>query len=99
MAPRPRAPRATRSLPLFSTGIDGGDVGGRSDGTRWAPRDLDVDSDGIASLVDKFRSLPGATNKARVDLAPEVPDQIIHFVDIPCPVEAVRGLPYPFVFL
>ena len=46
--------------------------------------------------VDKFKNLPGAPVKARADVAPEIPDQIVDFVDIPWVVDAFRGLPYPW---
>ena len=62
----------------------------------WGLPDFDIDFDDIASVVDKFRGLPGAPSKTRTDLAPQVPDLKIDFVDIPTVVDAFRGLPYPY---
>ena len=56
----------------------------------------EVDFDDITAVVDKFRDLPGAPRKPRVDLAPDVTDKVINFTDIPAVVDAFRGLPYPY---
>ena len=55
-----------------------------------------VDFVDITAVVDKFKNLPGAPAKSRVDVGPAVPDQLIDFVDIPWVVDGFRGLPYPF---
>jgi len=63
---------------------------------RWDPPQGVIDFNDISSVVDKFRNLPGAPLKARVDISPNVPDLVIDFVDISRCVDAFRGDAYPF---
>jgi hypothetical protein len=55
-----------------------------------------VNFNDISSIVDKFKNLPSAPIKSRVDVAPDTPDRIIDFVDIPAVVDAFKGRPYPY---
>ncbi len=50
----------------------------------------------IAAVVDKFKNTDGAQSKTRTDLAGNLPDLKIDFMDISYAVEAFRGLGYPF---
>jgi len=36
----------------------------------------------VSVIVDKFKDVTGAVVKARADLNPDVPDQIIDFADV-----------------
>lgn len=63
---------------------------------RWDPPQGVVDFNDIGTVVDKFKNLPGAPLKARVDISPNVPDLVIDFVDIGRCVDAFVGNPYPF---
>jgi len=73
-----------------------GDVVGDCSVTPCLPPDGNVDFIDISAVVDKFRNLPGAPVKARVDVSPAVPDKVIDFVDISYVVDAFRGNDYPF---
>jgi hypothetical protein len=53
-------------------------------------------------VLDKFRnlvppSLPcPAIIKARADVEPQTPDQLINITDVTLVLDAFRGFPYPF---
>ncbi len=49
------------------------------------------------SVLDKFASRPSAPIKARVDLDPAVPDQVISITDVVRVVDGFRGASYPFL--
>ncbi len=51
--------------------------------------------DDLAAAIDKFRNLPGAPLKTRVDHLPSKTDLIVDFLDIQLTVDAFRGFPYP----
>ncbi len=79
------------SAATVSTLLPWGDVfgpGGERDGT--------VDAVDVASLVNKFKGLPGAPQLPRADLYPSRPDQIIDALDIAMDVDAFKGFAYPF---
>lgn len=63
----------------------------------WTPPDgrVDVAVD-VVAMLNKFGNRPGAPAKARVDLAPAIPDKIINVLDLVRGVDAFRGLPFPF---
>ncbi len=48
------------------------------------------------ALLDKFSNAPGAVTKARADLEPGLPDQLINITDITRVLDAFGGAPYPF---
>jgi hypothetical protein len=50
----------------------------------------------IFAVVEKFKNLPEAASKSRTDLAGDLPDLKIDFVDITCAVDAFRGFGYRF---
>jgi hypothetical protein len=87
---------ANYSTPLPVTTSLWGDLVGDCGVSPCTPPDGTVNFVDITAVVDKFKNTPGAPIKARVDLAPDVPDRIIDFSDIPLAVDAFRGLPYPF---
>ena len=89
-------PQANYSAELaLATARWGDAVGDCATAPCSAPNNV-VDFDDIAALVDKFRDLPGAPIKSRVDIVPAIPDQVIDFSDIPAIVDAFRVLPYPY---
>ncbi|MGB2984342.1 MAG: lectin like domain-containing protein [Phycisphaerae bacterium] len=55
-----------------------------------------VDFNDIASVVDKFRDLPGAPSKLLADIGPDRVDGIVDFEDIPLTVDAFRHLPLTY---
>ncbi|MGB2985633.1 MAG: hypothetical protein WBE26_07090, partial [Phycisphaerae bacterium] len=73
-----------------------GDLVGDCAVTPCTPPDGDADYNDITAVVDKFRNLPGAVIKARADLAGDLPDMLVNFVDISGAVDAFRGVEYPF---
>ncbi len=75
-----------------------GDVVGDCSVTPCLPPNGTVDFIDISAVVDKFRNLPGAPDKARADVSPAVPDRVIDFVDISYVVDSFRGNDYPFPF-
>jgi subtilisin-like proprotein convertase family protein len=82
------------ALTVFTTRW--GDLVGSCAGQSCTPPDGDADFEDISALVDKYKGLPGAVQKARADLAGDVPDAVINFLDISSAVDAFRGLAYPF---
>jgi hypothetical protein len=50
----------------------------------------------ISELVEKFKNAPGAPIKARTDVAPEIPDSRVDYVDIAWVVDAFQGSAFPF---
>jgi len=89
---------ANFSEPLVVTTSNWGDVVGNGYGVVypgvWDPPQGVVDFNDISSLVDKFRNLPTAGRKSRLDLSPQFPDMKIDFVDISYCVDAFRGYGY-----
>ena len=85
------------SAPLTITQAAWGDIGGFFSDGSWPGPDgnVDVTSDTIAA-IDKFENLPSAPTKARVDLEPRVPDQLINITDIVQSLTAFEGFTYPF---
>ena len=45
----------------------------------------------VTAALDKFRNLPGAPIKARCDIEPAVPDQMVNMTDITSFLDAFRG--------
>jgi len=54
------------------------------------------DMSDVSAVVDKFKNALGAVSKARADLYPDVPDQIVDFADVSMTVDAFKGQTYPF---
>jgi hypothetical protein len=50
----------------------------------------------VTALLDKFKNLPGALRKARADIEPALPDQLVNISDVTCGLDAFRGFGYPF---
>lgn len=90
---------ASYSAPMLITNARWGDAVGLFDGGAggWSPPDgsVDVTSDVIA-VLDKFSNKATAPGKARVDLEPATPDQIINITDVVRALGAFSGLAYPF---
>jgi hypothetical protein len=84
------------SAPLAVITGSWGDVVGDCSATPCTAPNGECNFDDISAVVDKFKNLPGAPIKARVDIAPQLPDRVIDFVDISTLVDAFRGIPYPF---
>jgi hypothetical protein len=84
------------SEPLTVVTSRWGDLVGDCSGASCSSPDGDVNFDDIAAIVDKFKNLPNAIQKSRADIAPEIVDRVVDFVDIPLVVNAFRGLPYPW---
>jgi hypothetical protein len=80
------------SPPLSITTSKWGDIAG---GGCQAPNNA-VDMVDISCLIDKFNNRPGAPMKARSDIAPDVPDKVVNFVDIEKIVDAFRSVLYPY---
>ena len=55
---------------------------------------VDIVSDVVACL-DCYGSRPHAPIKARVDVEPNIPDQLVNITDCMLILDAFRGLPYP----
>ncbi len=88
------------SLPFsISTSAFGDSVGRFDNPTQFwtAPNDVVGVPTDIVATVDKFRGLPTAPSKARVDISPEAPDQVITITDITMGLDAFRGTPFPFL--
>lgn len=74
-----------------------GDVVGDCRTTPCSAPNGEVDmSFDVVSIMNKFRALPGAPIKTRVDLEPNVPDRLINITDVTAAVDAFRGLEYRF---
>ena len=56
---------------------------------------VDVTTD-VTAVLDKFKNLEGAPAKARSDIDPTRPDQIINMTDVTYVLDAFRGSDYPF---
>ncbi len=50
----------------------------------------------VTVIIDKFKSSPGAPIKARADLHPEMPNNVIDIVDASLALDAFKGIAYPF---
>ena len=50
----------------------------------------------VSSVVDKFGDLDGAIIRARADVHPDTPDQVVDFQDISKVVDGFKGEGYPF---
>ena len=91
------ASEASFSMPLRLTQSKWADVGGPFSAGSWTPPDTTVDvAFDIISILEGFRSLPGAPIKARVDLEPATPDRVINILDVTRALDAFRGFGYPF---
>ena len=88
---------ASFSLPLTLIQTKWGDCCGPFTAGEFAPPDgsVDVTLD-VVAMLNKFRNLPGAPAKSRVDLEPDTPDRLINFTDITRNLDAFRGFGYPF---
>ncbi len=53
----------------------------------------------VTALLDKFKNLEGAPSKARCDIEPADPDQVINITDVTCCIDAFRGDGYPFGYI
>ncbi len=73
------------------------DVGGPFDGTEWVVPDGTVTlvSD-VMAILEKFRNQTSAVTKARADIHPDLPDQIVSILDVTAGLDAFRGSVYPF---
>ncbi len=90
------------SVPLTVTMSQFGDAVGLFDSNtgEWTPPNFSADITGdVVAGLDKFSNLPGSPIKARVDLSPDEPDQVVGITDISLMIDAFRGLGYPFVFV
>ena len=85
------------SPPLIVDTSRWGDTVGPFDGQTWPAPDgvVSIPSD-ILATIDKFRGLPMAPTKARVDIAPATPNRVIDISDITRGLNAFRGTAYPF---
>ena len=75
-----------------------GDLAGVYDPNGWwaAPDGtIDVTVD-VLGAIAKFAGAPNAMRKARADVEPAIPDQVINIGDVLHIVRAFQGLPYPF---
>lgn len=97
------APRACFDLgevvysePLTVRTSPWGDVVGDCNATGCASPQGIADFLDISALVDKFKNVTGAQSKTRTDLAGDLLDLKLDFVDISYAVEAFRGAGYPF---
>ncbi len=50
----------------------------------------------VTALLDKFKNLAGAPSKARSDIEPALPDQLLNITDVTLALDAFRGITYPF---
>ncbi len=50
----------------------------------------------VVALLDKFKNAPGALTKARADIQPSVPDQLLSITDVTRALDAFAGASYPF---
>ena len=85
------------AAPLVMTTSKWGDTVSDCQTSPCGPPDgsVDVTTD-IVSILNKFRALPGAPVKSRVDLEPDVPDLVINITDLTRALAAFRGAAYPF---
>lgn len=87
------------SPPLKLTQSVWGDVAGSfdSDTRMWTAPDgsVDIVTDALA-LLDGFLGQFSSPGKARIDLEPDTPDQLINIIDLLLGVDAFRGRLYPF---
>ena len=56
---------------------------------------VDVTTD-VTAVLDKFKNLEGAPARARSDIDPTRPDQIVNMTDVTYVLDAFRGSDYPF---
>ena len=61
----------------------------------WRPSSSRLSFD-IIAILERFKSLPSAPSKVRVDLEPATPDRLINITDITSGLDAFRGTSYPF---
>lgn len=89
---------ASYSVPLNSVTGTWGDTVGQFDteNEEWTSPDGDTAIIDVVSILDKFKSAPTAPSKARVDLEPATPDQLINITDVTRALDAFSGAPYPF---
>ncbi len=71
-----------------------GDVVGA---TGTDPPDGRVDEVDVAAAVDLFIQEPEPISILRADLYPAIPDRAVDFHDVSLIVDALRGMPYPFM--
>jgi len=85
------------SAPLTISTSKWGDVVGDCTTNPCGPPDgiVNVTTD-VTAVLDKFRNLEGAPIKARSDIDPNRPDQIINMTDVTHVLDAFRGFDYPF---
>jgi hypothetical protein len=85
------------SAPLPTpTSAQWGDVTGGWTGSEWSAPEGAADFVDISALVDKFKNVPTAPSKVRTDLAGQLLDLRVDFVDIAYAVDAFGGSDYPF---
>ena len=87
---------ADYSAALTLTTSAWGDVVGTCVTNPCGPPDgvVNVTAD-VVAILDKFKGLPGAPIKARMDLYPAVPNGIVNFDDIVGALDAFKGHAYP----
>jgi hypothetical protein len=49
----------------------------------------------VTAVLDKFKNLPNAVVKARADLEPNLPDQLVNITDVTLCLDAFLGATYP----
>ncbi|RME38779.1 MAG: hypothetical protein D6788_06770 [Planctomycetota bacterium] len=93
----PETDEASYSPPLIVATSAWGDVTGGCTPPPCSPPDgrVDVTVD-VTAVLDKFRNAPGALGKARADVDPIIPDQLIQIADVTRVLDAFRSGPYPF---
>ncbi len=85
------------SFPLEVHTSRWGDVTGGCETFPCTPPDDSVDvTIDVTAIVNKFKNLSGSLPKARADLEPGVPDQLINIQDVTVNLDAFRGFSYPF---
>ncbi len=89
------------AVPVYSTPIglstaSWGDTIGDCDVIPCTPSDGSVHIVDVMAVVARFSTADNAIVKARADLEPETPDQVINITDVLRGVGAFVGLAYPF---
>jgi hypothetical protein len=85
------------SAPLELATSRWGDLAGTFTGVSYPAPDGRVNiSIDVLAILNKFNNSSGAPGKARADLDPATPDQVITILDAVQALDAFRGLLYPF---
>ncbi len=73
-----------------------GDIGGLFEEQKWSAPDGSINITDVLAIIDKFGNDPTAPIKARADLEPSTPDQVINISDAMFAIGAFQGSAYPF---